>query len=180
MFEIFAWTMTEAIHWWSQYLATNFVSTLCDCGANKVTVCTCTISVFYINVPLWFLWLFMTVFLVAYCMWNQNASSATAWQLIFHGDTGLWCHCRVSTLLGIGLQVTSEKHISQYLLTGAQRLREREMRRREKKNIKYVPFLRRDLSACKLTLIISWHLKHVIFQIRPYSYVCQERLGSCG
>lgn len=50
----------------------------------------------------------------------------------------------------------------------------------EGKNIKCVSFLPRDLSACKLTLIISWHLKHVIFQMRPYSHICRERLGSCA
>lgn len=50
----------------------------------------------------------------------------------------------------------------------------------KKKNIKYEPIMPRDLSACKLTLIISWHLKHVIFPMRPYSSICQRRLRSCS
>lgn len=58
----------------------------------------------------------------------------------------------------------------------AERKRWEGRERDREKNIKYVSLLRGDLSACKLTLIISCHLKHVIFQMSPYSYVCRERL----
>lgn len=124
------------------------------------------------------------------CVCDQKASSAAAWLAwFFHGGTGLQCHCWVSTLPSTGLQKTfiSGKHITQYLLCLERNkrnekmgkdLRKREMRK--EKNTKYVSFLPREGSVCKLTLIISWHLKTCDFQMRPYSYICRERLGNCG
>lgn len=106
-----------------------------------------------------------------------------------------WWHWSVVPLLGIysawywspKKTVISGRRITQYLLCLERNKRTEKMgkgpkrkRDEERKKTSNMCFLPRDLSACKLTLIISWHLRHVIFQMRPYSYICRERLGSCG